>query len=635
MSCWITKFFCIGSIAALISACSEPITPPLNSSTVATDPEEIAINPLRNVYFGDLHVHTNQSFDAYIMGAREDADAAYRFAKGEALTHPSGRVLRLEKPLDFQMVSDHGVYLGMLPAMMDSTTSVSQHPLALELRGAKEPADRAKAFGKIVPRVTNSSGDDDLLDQTIVNSAWQKNIAAAERHNEPGVFTTFIGYEYTSTGPEFENLHRNVVFKGRDVPTAPFTRLESTNPEDLWQWMDDLRDSGIDSLAIPHNSNGSNGWMFKQTKWNHEPIDSNYAEQRMRNEPLVENTQVKGTSDTHPLLSPNDEWANFEIMPDRVASPLSSQSSGSYVREAFLRGIKLRSEIGINPFQFGVIGSSDTHVSAGSFDESDYWAKIGLMDATPQQRGSVPVSPSNERLSDNAFRETINLTYGASGLAGVWAQSNTRASLFAALRRKETFSTSGTRIKLRFFAGAYVGSDLVKKPNNIEIAYDYGVPMGATLSSSDPAPDFFLWAARDPGSAALQRLQIIKGWYEQGQLYEQVYDVACANNEAIHPETNRCPDNNASVDLTDCSVREPTGSAQLNAIWQDPNFNSNQQAFYYARVLENPTCRWSTWDALRAGTKPNPRVPTTIQERAWSSPIWYEPSGLVEQKSSI
>ncbi|MEM7016409.1 MAG: DUF3604 domain-containing protein [Pseudomonadota bacterium] len=595
------------------------------SATPAPTATTIESNPTRNAYFGDLHVHTTQSFDAFIMGAREDADAAYRFAKGEAIPHPSGRSMQLKAPLDFQMVSDHGVYLGMLPQMAKPETKVGQHPIAVGIREAKTPEERRDAFGKMVNLVVAEPEKDDLLDLSVVKSAWQKNIETAERHNEPGKFTTFIGYEYTTSGMEFENLHRNIVFAGSDVPEMPFSRLNSLNPEKMWDWLDGLRDKGIEGLAIPHNPNGSNGAMFSTNKWDGTPIDAAYAEQRMRNEPIVENTQVKGTSDTHPLLSPNDEWADFEIMPNRVASTLKSAPPGSYVRDAYLRGLTMQASISANPYKFGVVGSSDSHVSAGSFDEDNYWAKVGMLDATPQLRGSVPLDSEDEN-AEPKYAEGMNPTYGASGLAAVWAESNTRESIYAAFRRKETFSTSGPRIKVRFFGGYGLDANLPNAGNNIELAYQQGVPMGADLAAGEGSPNFFLWASRDANSAALQRLQVVKGWLEDGQQQEQVYDVACSDGLAVDPETNRCPDNGAAVNLSDCSVTADKGSVELATVWQDPDFDAAEHAFYYLRVLENPTCRWSTWDAIRAGVPPNPALHATIQERAWSSPIWYSPA---------
>jgi len=448
-------------------------------------------------------------------------------------------------------------------------------------------------------------------------------VASANRHNDPGNFTAFVAYEYTASGADSGNLHRNVIFRDDIAPELPFSRLDSSNPEDLWAWMDNNRANGIESLAIPHNSNGSNGSMFMLTDNAGRPIDDAYANLRMRNEPLVEITQVKGTSDTHPALSPNDEWADFEIMPFRIATSLYSEPNGSYVRQAYLNGLKMQAEGGFNPYKLGVIGSSDTHNASYAGDEDDYWSKVGLRDATGVLRGSVPLS--EPRANGELYADTYFNTWGAAGLAGVWAEENTRAAIYDAFRRKETFGTSGTRMKVRFFAGNDLpeldDEDLIGK------AYGGGVPMGGDLiANAAGIPSFIAWVAKDPNSASLQRLQIIKGWVEDGEAQEQVFDVACSDGGSVDPTSHRCPDNGAQVNLLDCSISEGLGAAELKARWQDPSYDPDQHAIYYVRALENPTCRWSTWDAIRAGVAPRPDLPATIQERIWSSPIWVTPS---------
>ena len=586
-------------------------------------------NPQKNAYFGDTHIHTVLSFDAFLMGTRRTPDDAYEFAKGAAIEHASGFRMQMKKPLDFLAVSDHAFYLGMMREMAAQDSAYAEHPLTPAIRGATDAAGSGAAFqavlGHLRTRMTDPELDDDLDNRDVARSAWQEVIEAAERHNNPGTFTTFIGSEYTSSGPDMENLHRNVIFRGSKVPDQPFARLDSLNPEDLWAWMDANRDLGIESIAIPHNSNGSNGWMFPTSNWAGEPIDADYAEIRMRNEPLVENTQVKGTSDTHPLLSPNDEWADFEIMPLRVASNLPSQESGSYVREAYLNGLVMEANGGFNPYKFGVIGASDTHNAAGSFEEDNYWSKTGMTDIEPYQRGSVPLPDSPA--DDPQYADGASQYWGASGLAGVWAEANTRDAIFAAFQRKETFSTSGPHIKVRFFAGYDLDNTLLEAPDAIARAYAGGVPMGADLiGERDRSPAFFVWAARDPDTAALQRLQIIKGWLEDGQPRERVIDIGCSDGGVVDPTTQRCPDNRASVDLNTCALTPDRGAGELAAVWQDPDFDPAQRAFYYVRVLENPKCRWSTWDAIRAGVPPRPDMQATLQDRAWSSPIWYQPA---------
>lgn len=619
------------------AGCQEPPAPEEETSSAeagtespATAAADLDSNPLKNAYFGDTHIHTALSVDAYLMGTRRTPDDAYAFAKGDAIEHVSGFVMQLNKPLDFLAVSDHAMYLGMM-AQMEENSPHADHPMAPLVRAATDAAGSGAAFAALIKHIRGNARmqkDPDLVDtlddRSVARSAWQEIIESAERHNDPGNFTTFIGYEYTSSGPGAQNLHRNVIFRGSQVPAQPFARMDSLNPEDLWAWMDANRAKGMESIAIPHNSNGSDGWMFPTTNWAGDPIDAAYAETRMRNEPLVENTQVKGTSDTHPFLSPNDEWADFEIMPLRIASTEQSRPAGSYVREAYLNGLVMEATGGFNPYKFGVIGSSDTHNAAGSFEEDNYWSKTGRLDIKPQQRGSVPLPDSPP--GDPQYANGASMYWGASGLAGVWAESNTRNAIFDAFRRKETFSTSGPRIRVRFFAGPDIDEALASAPDSIAQAYAKGVPMGADLiAEAERAPAFFAWATRDTDSVALQRLQIIKGWIENGEPKEAVFDIACSDGGTVDPATRRCPDNGASVDLSTCSVTPDKGASELAAVWRDPEFDPAQRAFYYVRVLENPKCRWSTWDAIRAGVPPRPDMHSTIQDRAWSSPIWSRP----------
>ena len=381
--------------------------------------------------------------------------------------------------------------------------------------------------------------------------------------------------------------------------------------------------------------------MFEFTYFDGDPIDTAYVSKRSRNEPLVEVTQTKGTSETHPALSPNDEWGNFEIMPYRVSTMILSEPAGSYVRDAFRRGLKMEAGGVGNPYKLGLIGSSDTHVSAGSFDEEDFWGAGGLMQETPLQRGSVPRGMASREANEGGnqaiaavddgsgrrFAPGASMTNGASGLAAVWAEENTRDSIFDAMRRKETFATSGTRIRVRFFGGPGLATLDVDDRDLVAKAYRDGVTMGGDLArhDDDKAPSFLVWALRDQMGAPLQRVQIIKGWWQDGETAEMVYDVTCSDDLQVDATTRRCPDNGARVDLKTCDISNDVGAAELKTIWTDPNFDPGRRAFYYARVLENPTCRWSTWDALRTGNAPRQDFPTVIQERAWSSPIWYTP----------
>ncbi|REJ83223.1 MAG: DUF3604 domain-containing protein [Acidobacteria bacterium] len=621
----------VALLAALLAAgCGDDSGSPADGDGSASTSETPAPNPLRNAYFGELHVHTKHSFDAYLFGVRETPDAAYRFAKGEAIPHPSGYEMQMDSgPLDFQAVTDHAFYLGVVPAMYEQGSPTYDTTLAAELRELGVAGGFQRAL------VAMGTGEMDEVDSPEVRaSAWRDVVEAAERHNDPGRFTTFIGYEYTSSTDDRGNLHRNVIFRGSEVPELPFSRNDSQDPEGLWDWLDQQRAQGRDAIAIPHNSNGSNGAMFQLSRFDGSPFDASYAEKRMRNEPIIELSQIKGTSEVHPMLSPNDEWADFEIFPFRIATELYSEPKGSYAREALRNGLVLEEELGYNPFRFGFVAASDSHNAAGLVEEDNYVSKVGAADGTAQLRGSVPLDEPREDGSQYAASKAFPL-FGAAGLAGVWAEENTRESLFEAMRRKETFATSGPRIRIRFFAGYGYLEDLLGDPEMVAKAYAGGVPMGGDLlSGSDPAtnadtadiPRLLAWAVGDPDSAPLQRLQIVKVWLdaEEGPS-ERVYDVACSDGAQPDAVTHRCPDNGATVDLGDCSISQGVGAAELKALWTDPDFSRTERALYYVRVLENPTCRWSTWDAIRAGVEPREGLAKTIQERAWSSPIWYVP----------
>ena len=605
----------------------------------------------RNAYFGDLHVHTGYSFDAYAFGTVATHYDAYRYAKGEPLAHPSGYEMQLRQPLDFYAVTDHAMFMGLLKEAADTTTAFSKTKAAQPIHNINAPDNygsysffgRQTAFATFLPDVVGElvAGNlDEAEVEAVTRSAWADSINAADQYNQPGKFTTFAAYEYTSSTDEMGNLHRNVIFQGTDrLPEVPFSRFHSQNPEGLWNWMDDLREQGVESLAIPHNSNGSNGAMFALADWAGDPMDDDYANQRLRNEPLVEITQVKGTSETHPLLSETDEWASFELMPFRVATTLASTAPGSYVRDGLLRGMAMADAGTANPYKFGFVGASDTHTGAISDDEANFYSKVGLLDGTPEMRGSVPASflmrtiikyNAPDLLTEVDGKDYLTLstfaTWGASGVAGVWAEENTREAIYDAFRRKETFATSGPRMKVRFFGGYDFDATLIDDPEMAKKAYAQGVSMGSDLlASGDSAPQFLVWAVSDAvGGVPLQRAQVIKGYVKDGEHAEQVYDVACSDGLSVDPTTHRCPDNGARVNLADCSITPNVGAAELKTVWQDPDFEPGQEAFYYVRVLENPTCRWSTWDALRAGVEPRSDLAMTLQERVWSSPIWYK-----------
>jgi len=630
----------LGSAACcllLTTGCMEKSEKEISVVESKTTPILIEKVDTRNAYFGDLHVHTKNSFDAFITGTRTTADDAYRFAKGDTIDNGAGKDITISgPPLDFYGVTDHGEYMGVLAAMRDRNNPISKTDTAKSIfgifGGSREA--RIEAFTKVGTTIVTGDPIEDIYDRDFIDSAWAENVLAAEKHYNPGRFTTFAAYEYTNMNIIGEiadnlgaiNLHRNVIFRDR-APERLFSTLDSTNPEDLWNWMNDKRDEGFDVLSIPHNSNASNGQMFSMTMSDGSPITKTYAANRIKNEPIVEMTQVKGTSETHPLLSPEDEFANHELYEILVGMATESQKvPGSFVRQALSRGIGIEKNIGNNPYEFGFIGSSDTHVSAPSLSEEQHFGKFPH-DTDLANRGSVP--PDGKMSWENVVSEETELafissaSYGASGLAGVWAESNTREDIFDAMKRKETFATSGPRIKTRFFAGNY-NDTILSSTNMLEEAYKNGVPMGGTKSSGTNSPDFIAWAIKDPDGYPLQRIQIIKVWSDETDNLEQIYDISCAGDLQPSPDTNRCPENGASVDLSNCQTNDETGSSELKALWSDPNYIPGQKSAYYIRVLENPKCRWSTWDAVRNGTPPNPNMQATIQDRAWSSAIWIK-----------
>ncbi len=609
-------------------------------------------NAERNAYFGDLHVHTANSFDAYTFGTISSPADAYRYAQGEAIQHPSGYEIQLSRPLDFYAVTDHAMFLGLLKEAADTTSEFSKYELAEPLHNLNDSVSGnilsiIKRSGLFRPfaRAANEGLQNGTIDQTLVDNismtVWRETIQAADDAYRPGAFTTFAGYEYTSSVELYDRyLHRNVIFRGTEgLPERLFSRLDSQDPEKLWDWMDQLRSEGVESLAIPHNSNISGGAAFPLNDYQGNPIDQDYARKRAQNEPLVEITQVKGTSETHPLLSTNDEWADFEVRTAHPGEEDESNIPGSYVRDAYLRGLTL-AETGLtNPYQYGVIGSSDTHVAGASDREEAFFSKIGVLDGTPELRGSVPFNRFYGAIAKFARPEALIevdgedylavsprlIRFSASGLAGVWAEENTRESIYDGFRRKETFATSGPRMKIRFFAGHALEGAELEDQGLVSKAYATSTAMGGTLKPSEPtSPTFLVWALADPMGATLQRLQIIKGWLEEGEHREQVYDVACSDGLSVDPVTHRCPNNGASVDLSDCSTSAHESARELKVLWQDPDFESGVESFYYARALENPVCRWSTWDAVKAGEAPRSDIPATIQERAWSSPIWLD-----------
>ena len=571
------------------------------------------------VYFGDLHVHTSYSFDAYIFGTRAGPDDAYRFAKGEPIEHPGGFEMRIDRPLDFYAVSDHAFFLGILNAAEDLEHPLHRHRMTRKMRNpASNRKRQTTAFAPyyIYLRLHNRPQDS--------RHAWARIIEVANRHYVPGEFTTFIAYEYSANySINGGNLHRNVIFRGDAAPPAPFSRIDSMDPEALWAWMDEQRARGLDSLAIPHNANASNGKMFALRTRRGKEFTADYVAARTRNEPLAEIAQVKGTSEMHPTLDPDDEWADFEIYPFQVGNSRRSRLSGSYIREAWLNGLGIGERIGANPFAFGVIASSDTHNAAETFDERNFVGSRAYVNDSPAERGSVAAVSPDRRAGKQSARELLT---SSAGIAAVWAVENTREALFDALRRKEAYGTSGSRIGLRFLAGYDLAEGDLESPDLAQARTGI-VPMGGTLPALAGSPGFLAWAVQDPMRGRLERIQIVKGWLaEDGSAHSSIHDVECAPRLALDRAAARCRGTPARVDPATCAVDGSGGAAELSVVWRDPTYDRERPSFYYVRVLEDHSCRWSTWDAIRHGSEPPAAVPKFIQERAWSSPIWVLPS---------
>ena len=589
-------------------------------------------NPLNNVYFGEQHLHTQNSPDAFAMGTRNTPDDAYNFAKGKAVKkNTSGEMVQKITPYDWAAVTDHAEYFGVFPQFLDPKSALmvkqKDNPMVKMIMSGDEKKGE-EAFGKVAITLTTNQPDPNFDDPEIIKSAWQKHIDTTNKHNEPGKFTTLIAFEWTST-PINQNLHRNVFFRDDKGPVIPFSAFDSDRPEDLWTYIETQRDMGHESFAIPHNGNLSNGLMFAPRTSEGQPIDARYAKRRASIEVATEIIQVKGQSDTHPALSPNDEFAGFEKQYGNLIGtnpPVLSRVNYGYVREALINGVGYQEFLGVNPFKYGIVSGADAHTSFSDNEENNYTGAHGAVDATPKKR----LSGAGQTAGEAA------MNFGTPGATGVWAPENTREAIFDAITRKETFGTSGPLMRVRFFGGWDYPKDLVKDKSFVEKAYKGGVPMGSDLPvkpSSVKAPTFAVWALKDPNSGNLDRVQIIKGWYINGYPQEKVYDVAWSDNRKPDPKTGKLPSVGNTVNIKEATYTNDIGDTQLSAVWTDPDFKPEQHAVYYVRVLEIPTPRWSTYDAKALGIDPPAGVDATIQERAWASPIWYTPDPKLVKKA--
>ncbi len=592
-------------------------------------------NPLKNVYFGEQHMHTRNSFDAFTIGVSQTWEDAYRFAMGEEIAlSTTGQKMKRRTPYDFVAITDHAEYYGVLKEFANPKSELSKSDFAKQVyAGVKDPSKAGPAVQKLIQTLVKNEPLAEYVTPELRHSMWQKFIVTADKFNKPGKFTTLYAYEWTSI-PNGANMHRNVFF--RDKPAAaPFSSFDSVLPEDLWTYLEIQRNQeGIECFAIPHNSNVSNGWIFSERKFVGTPkdaqyasrnlgvpIDTRYAERQQANEPLFEICQTKGNSEAHPWLSPNDEFANFEQFPSLISLDTPSQIKGGFYRQGLVEGMKLETETGFNPYKMGVVAGADVHSGYQGNEEWDWQGAHGTLDDTPQKR----LNPVPNATGENGY------TVSSAGTTAVWAEENTRASIFDAMKRKETYGTTGTLIRLRFFGGWNYPSDLVNDKNFVKKAYAGGVPMGGDLpanTTNAKAPTFAVSAMKDPESGNLDRIQIVKGWTNPrtGFPDEKIYEVAWSDNRKLDAKTGKLPPVGNTVDVKKATYTNNIGDSQLSVVWTDPDFDPKQKAVYYVRVLEIPTPRWSTYDAAKLGVDPPVGVPATIQERAYSSPIWYTPT---------
>lgn len=598
----------------------------------------VAVNPDREAYFGELHLHTSLSVDAYMNATRHDPEMAYRFAQGEPLTLNTGEVRKISRPLDFAAVTDHSESFGDLALCTTPGSEVYDIELCRGMRGT----DRALS-GRIIGRWTPTNakrlpevcGPDDRRCIEMRKSTWTRVQEAAAQAYKPGKFTSFVGYEYSPVilGPDgATKIHRNVIFRTAAVPDTVFSSFDGS-AEDLHKWLETVCREPCRALTIPHNSNASAGQIFWDGRnsdgspWTKEILD-----RRARIEPLVEIYQGKGSSECQLGIGLADEECGFENWVRNCkdeSERLGCADINGMVRDTIIKGLRVADERGVNPFKLGFIGSTDTHVATGgATEENDYRGQLGLPDDSPEKRLDIgQPHPPGFVDDDGGSGFGAPTKFSPGGLAAVWAESNTREAIWDAMARRETFGTSGTRLRVRFFGGFDLPSDLHRRPSFIKDAYARGVPMGGDLAAAPPgkAPRFSVWAMRDGLSAPLQKIQIIKGWVESGQSRMKIYDVACSDGLRPDAKTGLCPDNQARVDLKTCKINEGKGAAELATTWTDPEFDPDRRAVYYVRVFENPVCRWSTHDANRIKAPLSKYVPPTIKERAWTSPIWYTP----------
>ena len=581
------------------------------------------------VFFGDTHLHTAVSVDAGTMNRLSQEDA-YRFARGEEVTSTGGLRAKLSRPLDWLVISDHAEMYGLMPQLLNGDPGILATEEGKRWYDALMSGEKEKIFATAMEIVAAlQKPDPPFKSDALVRDAWREYTALADRYNDPGRFSAIIGFEYTTRGGF--NLHRNVLFRGNAAVAnqmVPFSQFDSQNPEDLWRALQKFEDkTGADVLAIPHNGNLSNGLMFSVETNAGEPLTKELATLRANLEPLIEATQIKGDSEAHPFLSPNDEFADYETWDDANLDGTEVKKQEmlqyEYARSALKTGLTLEKKLGVNPFKFGMIGSTDSHTSLAAVEEENFFGKHSGVEPEPHRFEHVVIeSPLDPNLTVLGWQQA------ASGYAAVWATENTREAIFDAMVRKEVYATTGSRLLVRFFGGWEFAEEDALSRMPAETGYTKGVPMGGDLRAAPngkKAPNFLVAAMKDPYSGNLDRIQIIKGWMDgDGETHEKVYDVVWSGERK--PGTDgKLPAAGTTVDVKNATWTNNIGSPELIAVWTDPDFDPKQSAFYYARVIEIPTPRWTAYEAKRFGIEMPDKVPMITQERAYTSPIWYTP----------
>lgn len=629
----------------------------LPAPQAATTPP--SLNPELNLYWGELHLHTAESFDATLFGNTIRIENAYRFAKGESLSTAGGELMQLSRPLDFVAITDHAEGFGTRTHCGSSDLSLSERAacwlanepnpmifqiLAGRVRGTAAPGDPSKPAGVYQQTKRNALKPGSFptcrfgegAQQRCYENAsvdWARYVDLADKYYEPGLLTTLIGYEYSPGMPDQGKHHRNVIFRSNSVPDRALSSMEAPNAIELWKGLEAGCGENCDFLTIPHNPNKAWGLMYSRYTWDGKKYNEDDWRLRHKREPLAEVFQIKGAQECALGVGATDEECAFEQVFDACepGETTGCAFETGFVRHGLKVGLELEQELGFNPMQVGLIAATDSHNSnPGDVEEWDFPGAVGAATSSAARRLRA------EKETPAAYKSTIRF-HTSGGLAAVWAPENTREAIFDALARRETYATSGPRMAVRLYAGWGIDDSSISDPSALALLMANSVPMGGVLhsntksvgnsqTSTENSPGFFVWATRDTMDAPLQRVQMIKGWIDgQGQTQEKVVDIACSDRLTVDPTTGRCPDNGANVDLETCNFSTGTGADELKTTWRDPDYDPAQNAFYYVRVLMNPTCRWSSYDAIRLGREPDPRVPATIQERAWTSPVWVSP----------